>query len=773
MNDWKRIVYTYSPLAILACYAHMSSKTYSHSVAGKTITVELNNWASQAHGSVVVRLGDTMVLATAVMNAHAREGGDFFPLTVDYEEKYYAAGKILGSRFVKRETRPSEEAILVSRLIDRSIRPRFDMRIRNEVQVIVTVLSIDDANDPDIPALLGASLALSLSDIPWDGPVAGIRIGKPAPAIVTDQKSEFLVNPAYQERIDAHLDLFLSGTGERINMVEAGANEISEDQFAKAAELGFEHIKELIKFQESIIADNPAEKKAVHLLTPRDELRKLLKDEFLTALEAAVYSGAATRGNSDTKKKRFHSVIAEVKEEYIKRVNELYPAVTAKAEADYLFEEEINDIVHRRIIEQGERPDGRKPNELRALHASIGLLPRTHGSGMFMRGETHALAILTLGAPGDAQILEGMEIRTKRRFLLHYNFPPFSVGETKPLRGPGRREIGHGALACRAIMPLLPPQEEFPYTMRIVSEILSSNGSSSMASVCGASLALMDAGVPIKKSAAGAAMGLMLNAKGDYRVLTDIQGPEDHHGDMDFKVAGTRDGVTAVQMDVKIEGITLPMLRDTLADALQARIKILDAMDAVISEPKSELSPLAPRIVVLKINPEKIGALIGPGGKVINEIIAATQAQIDIEDDGTVFVTSENGESMEKALALIKQVTRELKAGELLEGKVTRLLDFGAMVEVGPRQEGLIHVSELAPWHVDKPSDILHVGEIVPVKVKNIDDQGRVNLSLKDVPGRYTDAEIAEGRANNPGSSGDGFHQRRGGDRHPPHHRDR
>ena len=707
----------------------MGTKTYTHSIGGREISVELNNWAEQAHGSVLVRLGDTVVLATAVMSKNPREGGDWFPLTVDYEEKFYATGRILGSRFVKRETRPSEEAILAGRFIDRSIRPRFDMRMRNDVQVVVTTLSIDGENDPDIPALLGASLALSLSDIPWAGPVAGVRVGK------FDNK--LVANPHYPERLNADLDIIVSGVKDRINMIEAGGNEISEEDFLSAVEWGTSFIKELIAFQEKIIAEHGRAKRTVELLPTPDEIRSLLKNDFAADIEHALYQSV---------KKEQHASLDEIKKKFFAAAKEQFPEQFIPASANFLFDEVINEIIHRRIIEKGERPDGRKPDEIRPLSASIALLPRVHGSGLFMRGETHVLSTLTLGAPGDEQIIEGMEIQTKKHFLHHYNFPPFSTGETKPLRGPGRREIGHGALAGKAIMPLLPPKEEFPYTIRIVSEVLSSNGSSSMASVCGSSLALMDAGVPIKRPAGGAAMGLMLNEKGEYKVLTDIQGPEDHQGDMDFKVAGTRNGITAVQMDVKIEGITLAMMRDTLTQTKTARFKILDTIEATISQPRENLSPWAPRIVTLKINPEKIGALIGPGGKVINDIIAKTQAQIDIEDDGTVFITSTSEESMQKAVALVKQVTKEIKPGELLEGKVTRILDFGAMVEIGPRQDGLIHVSELAPWHVEKVTDIINIGDIVPVKVRDIDEQGRVNLSLKDVPGRYSEEEIARGR---------------------------
>ena len=519
-------------------------------------------------------------------------------------------------------------------------------------------------------------------------------------------------------------------------MVEAGAKEISENDFAEAVEWGFEQVKELVEFQKKIISENPKEKVAVLFAQIPEDLRTLLKKEFSKKIEEATYQ-------KDKKARNEKTLI--VKAAWTARAFEMRPETFQKGVAEFLFGEEINEIVHKRIIEKGERPDGRKPDELRALSAQVAVLPRVHGSGLFMRGETHALATLTLGAPGDMQIVEGMEVRTKKHFLLHYNFPPYSVGETKPMRGPGRREIGHGALAGKALLPIIPEREEFPYTIRVVSEVLSSNGSTSMATVCGATLALMDAGVPIKKPVAGAAMGLMLNKNGEYKVLTDLAGQEDYHGDMDFKVAGTRDGITAVQLDVKIDGITMPMVHDTLQQAFTARIKILDLMQSVIQEPRSELSPFAPRVTILKINPEKIGALIGPGGKVINDIIAQTGAEIDIEDDGTVYVTSEKEEGMKKALSLIKQITREIKPGELLEGRVTRILDFGAMVEVGPRQDGLVHISELAPWRVEKVTDIVNIGDVVPVRVRNIDEQGRINLSLKDVPGRYSEEEVSRG----------------------------
>lgn len=692
-----------------------NNKKYSHVIAGKTLNVELNNWAEQASGSALVQLGDTTVLATAVMSPQLREGGDFFPLTVDYEEKFYAAGKILGSRFVKRETRPTEEAILAMRMIDRAIRPRFDQRMRNEAQVVVTVLSIDDENDPDIPAMFAASLALSLSDIPWNGPVAACRIGR--------KNSSFIVNPSKTDQTESDCDIVIAGTKERINMLEASSNEISEDDFAAAVEFGFEQVKELIAFQQKIISENNPTKKEVQFAEPPIKLQELIRQEFSEKIAAALYGKA--------KKERVEAT-NNVKSEWHKRAAELHPDLYQKATTEYIFEEEVGRIIHELIIEKGKRPDGRTPDELRPLSAAVGILPRVHGSGLFMRGETHALSTLTLGAPGDQQIIEGMEVRAKRRFLHHYNFPPYSTGEVKQMRGPGRREIGHGALAGKAIMPILPPQEEFPYTIRIVSEILSSNGSTSMASVCGSSLALMDAGVPIKKAVAGAAMGLMLNEKGEYRVLTDLAGQEDHHGDMDFKVAGTRDGITAAQLDVKIEGINIKMVRDTLKQAHGTRMKILDTMEAVINAPRPELSPHAPRIITIEINPDKIGSVIGPGGKIINGIIAETGASIDIEDTGSIIITADTESAAAKAVERIKAITKEVKVGEILQGKVVRIMEFGAIVEVAPHIDGMVHISELAPYRVRAVEDIVKIGDIVTVKIKELRPDGKISLSIKE-----------------------------------------
>jgi len=727
--------------------------TYSLNLGGRELTIELGKLAPQANGSALVRYGDTMVLATAVMNKIPKEGGDFFPLTCDYEEKFYAAGKISGSAFIKREGRPSEEAVLSGRLIDRSIRPRFNHQIRNEVQVVTTILAFDGANDPDVPALAGASLALSLSDIPWDGPIAGVRVGR--------LNGKFVLNPTYEERMTSDIDLLISGFSGHINMIEAGAKEVSEEEMAEAIEWGHAELKKIIEFQKTIIAEHPVTKAVVPLAEPSPELVTFMREKIIARLEEAMYA--------DMPKLEKYALKDAIEAEWKAVAKEKFGDTIAQSSIEYVFHEAVNEIVHRELLGKSRRPDGRKPDELRPLSGEVGFVPRVHGSGLFQRGETQVLSVITLGAPSDEQRFDTMEGEFKRRFMHHYNFPPYSVGEVGRMGSGGRREIGHGNLAERAMLPIIPSREDFPYTIRIVSETLASNGSSSMASVSASILALMDAGVPIKKPAAGIAMGLMMDAKGHYKVLTDIQGPEDHHGDMDFKAAGTADGVTALQMDVKIEGVTPQILKDALAQAKKARMEILEVMRETIAAPRPELSPKAPRIVSLKINPDKIRDLIGPGGKMINQIIDATGAQIDVEDDGSVFVTAENQASGTEAVEWIKKVTREIIPGEILEGPVTRIFEFGAMVEVAPKQEGLIHISELAPYRVERVTDIVNVGDIVPVKVKNIDDQGRVNLSLKDVPGRYSEEDISRYQAAHP-QTGTGYPPHRGGA--PTHRRE-
>ncbi|MDP2647679.1 MAG: polyribonucleotide nucleotidyltransferase [Candidatus Yanofskybacteria bacterium] len=701
----------------------MGIKTYSEEFGGKPLSVEIGRLAEQANGSVRVQYGETSVLVTAVMSSSLKPV-DYMPLTVDYEEKYYAAGKIKGSKWIKRETRPSEEAILTGRVIDRSIRPRFDSRMRNEVQVVVTVLSFDGKNDPDMPALFGASLALMISDIPFRGPVAGVRVGR------TDGK--FILNPTYLERQGGDLDIIVAGTSEKINMIEAGAKIVPEKDIVEAVSSGFAELQKLNQLQQKIAQEVGKPKKELKVAQEDTELAKLVSEISVPLLDPPSGGGLYTPS-----KQEFYDNIHLAHDTTLDQVRVRLadsPELNKKlAEAERLFEEEINRIVHKNILESEKRPDGRKVDEVRELSADVGVIPHTHGSGLFQRGQTQALSILTLAAPGMEQWIETMEIElTKKRFMHHYVFPPFSVGETGRLGGAGRREIGHGALAERALEPIIPSRDDFPYTIRVVSEILSSNGSSSMASVCGSSLALMDGGVPIKTPAAGIAMGLMFDDKGEkYKILTDIQGPEDHHGDMDMKVAGTKDGITGMQMDVKIDGITPKILEETLDQAKKARLEILEAIGKAINSHRTELSEHAPRVKIVKINPAKIGALIGPQGKMINEIIEKTGVMIDINDDGSVFITSTSPDGMEKALELISDVTYEVKPGDEFDGTVTRLMDFGAFVRIAGTKEGMVHVSQISNERINKPSDILQVGQKVHVTVREIDDKGRINLSMK------------------------------------------
>ena len=689
--------------------------------------VEIGRLAGQANGSCRVQYGESTVLVTATMSEREKDA-DYFPLSVDYEEKYYAAGKIKGSRWIKRETRPSDEAILTGRLIDRSIRPRFDHNIRNEVQIVPTVLTFDSINDPDIPALFGASLALMISDIPFDGPISAVRVGR------VDGK--LIANPTYEERPKSDFDIVVAGTANKINMIEAGAKIVPEKDIAEAVEYGFKELQKLNKLQEKIAEEIGTAKKTLNIFAHDEALKKMVSDFVAPKLEKVLYTPHKQAYVEGLKKTQ-----AELGE-YLSTQFTGHPELDKKIkEANLIFEEEIDRIVHKNILEGEKRPDGRKIDELRAISAEIAVLPHSHGTGLFQRGTTQALSSLTLAAPGMEQWIETMEINlTKKRFMHHYVFPPFSVGEVGRIGFTGRREIGHGALAERALEPLIPSKEEFPYTIRVVSEILSSNGSSSMASVCGASLAMMDGGVPIKAPAAGIAMGLMFEppspkaSEGQapkYKILTDIQGPEDHHGDMDMKVAGTRDGITAMQMDVKVEGIGIEVLEKVLAQTKQARLEILEQMSKAISTPRPELSVYAPRVKIIKINPEKIRTVIGPQGKMINEIIDKTGVQIDIEDDGSVFITSIDPEGMGKAIKWIEELTYEAKPGDEFKGQVTRLMDFGAFVEFKPGQEGMVHVSEIAGEHIRRPADILKLGQVVHVWVKNIDEYGRINLTMR------------------------------------------
>jgi polyribonucleotide nucleotidyltransferase len=696
----------------------MEVKNFKTEFGGKPLSVELGRLGGQANGTCRVQYGETTILANVTMS-NGQKDADYFPLQVEYEEKYYAAGKIKGSKWIKREGRPSEEAILTGRLIDRTLRPRFDHNIRNDVQVVVTVLSFDGINDPDIPAIFAASLAIMISDIPFAGPVAGIRVGR--------NEGKLVFNPTYLERETSDFDIVVAGTENKINMLEAGAKIVPEKDMADAVAAGFAELKKVMEFQTMIANDVSPVKKELKVFTIDEKITKMVGEFSTPLLEKAIY----TKNKSEYVKN-----IADIREKTLAFIAEQMKDGVDKnklKEANLVFEEEIGRIVHENIIKNGKRPDGRKMDELRTIKVEAGVIPHTHGSGLFNRGNTQALSMLTLAAPGLEQWIETMEIElTKKRFMHHYIFPPFSVGETGRLGFTGRREIGHGALAERALLPIIPAKDTFPYTIRVVSEILSSNGSSSMASVCGASIALMDGGVPIKTPAAGIAMGLILDTDGkNYKVLTDIQGPEDHHGDMDMKVAGTKDGVTAMQMDVKVEGIDIKILIDTLGQAKKARLEILEHIEKVISTPRADLSVYAPRVKIIKIDPSKIGAVIGPQGKVINDIIDRTGVSIDIEDDGSVFITSDDPEGMEKALKIINEITYEAKPGDEFEGKVSRLFEFGAMVEFISGKEGMVHVSEISRERIRKPADVLKIGQSVHVRVKNIDDMGRVNLTMK------------------------------------------
>lgn len=700
-------------------------KKYTHEFGGKSLSVEFGRLAQQANGSCLVQYGETTVLVTATMS-DKEKAVDYMPLSVDYEEKYYAAGKIKGSKWIKRETRPSDEAILSGRLIDRTLRPRFNHGVRNEIQVVATILSFDGINDPDMPALFGASLALMISDIPFDGPVAGVRIGRVG--------GNLIFNPTYKERTESDFDIVVAGTASKINMIEAGAKIVSEKEVAEAISKGFKEFQDLIKFQNEIAKEFAPKKKELSVFKHDSELLEVVRKFSEEKLEKALYAPGKT-------KSEFYEGLGQIKDELLEYIKNKYKDSDLNKkldEAGDLYEEEIDRIVHRNILTEEKRPDGRKIDQLREITAEVGILPHSHGTGLFNRGTTQALSVLTLAAPGLEQWIETMEIDlTKKRFMHHYVFPPFSVGEVGRMGGAGRREIGHGALAERSLEPLIPAKDIFPYTIRLVSEILSSNGSSSMASVCGSSLALMDGGVPIKSPAAGIAMGLMFDEKGDdYKILTDIQGPEDHHGDMDLKVAGTKDGITGMQMDVKVEGITTKIVEEALEQAKKARLEIIEVLEKAIAAPRSELSQYAPRVETIKINPDKIGALIGTGGKVINEIIEKTGADIDIEDDGSVFVTSSTPEGMAKAMALIREVTYEPKVGDEFEGTVVKLMDFGAFVQIMPGKDGMVHVSEMSYERVGKPSDVLKIGQKVRVKVKIIDEYGRINLTMKINSGR-------------------------------------
>ncbi|MGC8461652.1 MAG: polyribonucleotide nucleotidyltransferase [Candidatus Dormibacteria bacterium] len=692
----------------------MAYQRYEMDLAGRQLVVETGHIAEQANGAVLMRQGETVVLVTAVANATPREGIDFFPLTCDYEEKIYATGRIPGS-FIRRESRPAEAAILASRMIDRPMRPLFPKDFRNDVQITATVLSVDFENDPATLAVNGASLALLISNIPHSGPVGCVRIG------LID--GELVVNPLLMDLEHSDLDLVVAGTDDAITMVEAGARQVPEDIMLKALRLAHEHIRKLVAFQldvrtkmgPKVLMDYP------HMAVP-EELQTAVHE----AVEGKMFEAAYTK--EKTARER---ALSELQKSVEQQLAERFPE--AKGDIGKAFEKELKKTVRKAILEKGLRPDGRATDEIRPIWCKVGVLPRTHGSAIFTRGQTQALTIATLGSESDAQKLDGLGLQEFKRYMHHYNFPGFSVGEAKAARSPGRREIGHGALAERAVHNVMPPDDEFPYVVRVVTEILSSNGSTSMASVCGSTLSLMDAGVPLLAPVAGIAMGLITEEGSDKAaILSDIQGMEDALGDMDFKVAGTEKGITALQMDIKIAGLKWELLETALAQARVGRLHILNIMLETLSAPRPELNQWAPRIDTIKINPDKIRDVIGSGGKTIRGIIDATGCQIDISDDGSVAISSNNPDARSRAIEIIRELTDDIEIGRIYKGHVTRLTNFGAFVEILPRKEGLVRIGNLAEHHVARVEDVVNVGDEIMVKVIEVDDRGRVNLSRKD-----------------------------------------
>jgi len=689
----------------------VNSQKFTATLGNEVVTIETGKLAQQAGGAVTVCCGDTMLLVTATMAHTAREGTDFFPLTVDFEERLYAAGRIPGS-FFRREGRPTESSILIMRLTDRPIRPLFPKGLHNDVQIVITPLSQDEEHQSDILSIIGASAALTISDIPFDGPVGAMRVG-----YIDEQ---IVINPLISQMEHSTLDLRLAGSADAVLMVEAGANEVSEEVIVEALRRGHEAIQDMIRAQNEMREAVGKPKRAFTPYTLPDELREIVRQQVGDRLPEAIYGA--------TSKQDLNERLRSLRNELIESLDEKWDTKQVQA----IFEQVERDIIRKRTIEEGVRADRRDPRTIRPLSAEVGLLPRTHGSGLFTRGETQVLSIATLGTPREEQMLDDLSPNEAKRYIHHYNFPPYSTGEARFMRGPKRRDIGHGALAERALLAVLPDNGEFPYTIRVVSEAVSSNGSTSMASVCGSTLSLMDAGVPIKAPVAGIAMGLMM--EGDhYQILTDIQGLEDHIGDMDFKVAGTRDGITALQMDIKIAGLPYDILVESLEQARQARMQILDVIDECIPAPRAELSPYAPRITILHVHPDKLGAVIGSGGKTVRAIQEECNVRVDIEDDGSIYIASTSGPDAEKAQKMIESLIEDAELGHIYTGRVVRVTDFGAFVEILPGKDGLVHISQLADYRVNTVEDVARVGDEIMVMVTDISAEGKIRLSRRAV----------------------------------------
>ena len=690
-------------------------RTFKTALGGRLLQLEIGKVCEMANGQVMVRYGDSVVNVTAVCSKSPRPDIDFFPLSCDYEEKMYAAGKIPGG-FIKREGRPSERAVLTSRLMDRPLRPLFPKGFYNDVQVVATVMCVDLDCSPEIAAMIGSSVALSISDIPWEGPTASVNIGR--------IDGQLIVNPTLAEREVSDMHVTVSGTKDAVMMVEASANEVPEEEILDAIMFAHEEIKKLVAFIEEIVAEIGKEKLAIEFYKAPADIDEAVRAYAVDKMYAAIktYDKQERLDNMDAVEQETKEHFAEIYPDNAKDINSVLYSIT-------------KEQVRNMILDEGIRPDNRKLDEIRPIWCETGLLPRTHGTGLFKRGQTQVLSVVTLGSIGESQTLDGISEDTEKRYMHNYNFPAYSVGETKPLRGPGRREIGHGALAERALIPVLPDEVEFPYAMRVVSEVLSSNGSTSQASVCGSCMALMDAGVPIKAPVAGIAMGLIERVEEDgsskMAILSDIQGMEDFLGDMDFKVAGTKTGVTAIQMDIKVHGLSKQVLQDALKQAYVGRIHIMEQMMEEISEPRKELSPYAPRILSMHVDSEKIRIVIGPGGKTINRIISETGAKIDINDEGLIYIAAPDLESANAAMKQIELLVKEVEAGDVYTGKVVRLMTFGAFIELLPGKDGLLHISKISKERIDKVEDVLNIGDTVTVKVAEIDSQGRINLTRK------------------------------------------